>query len=179
MLWVNIIMDTLGGLAFAGEPPLREYMTHPPKANDEKILTPQMMRGILLTGAFTVALAISFLKIPAIHDFLAYPYDDAYLMTAFFALFIFAGIFNCFNARTARVNLTAHLAKNRPFMLIMLLISAIQVVLIYTGGTFFRTVPLTVRDLLLTIALAATVIPVDIARKIACKRRDRRAGNNL
>ncbi len=26
MLWINIIMDTLAGLAFAGEPPLQEYM---------------------------------------------------------------------------------------------------------------------------------------------------------
>jgi len=174
MLWINIIMDTLGGLAFAGEPPLPEYMTHPPKLMDEKILTPTMIRGIFITGAFTVAMCISFLKIPAIHDFLAYPYDSTYLLTAFFALFIFSGIFNCFNARTQRVNLAAHIGKNRPFILIMLLISTIQLLLIYTGGTFFRTVPLTYSDLLLTIAMAAAVIPVDIVRKIISRRRSRR-----
>ena len=31
MLWINMVMDTLAALAFAGEPPLKEYMEEPPK----------------------------------------------------------------------------------------------------------------------------------------------------
>ena len=31
MLWINIIMDTLGGLAFAGEAPMPYYMKELPK----------------------------------------------------------------------------------------------------------------------------------------------------
>jgi len=31
MLWVNMVMDTLAGLAFAGEAPLPEYMEDTPK----------------------------------------------------------------------------------------------------------------------------------------------------
>lgn len=171
MLWVNIIMDTLGGLAFAGEPPLSEYMKEPPKARDERILTSGMSKGIFFTGAYTVALCISLLKIDRISDFLAYSYDDTYLLTAFFGLFIFCGIFNCFNARTSRINLTAHLSGNKPFILIMLLISAVQIFLIYYGGTFFRTVPLEARDLAFVILLASTVVPFDIIRKMIVKMR--------
>ena len=37
MLWVNIIMDTLGGLAFAGEPALKEYMKVPSPPRNAKI----------------------------------------------------------------------------------------------------------------------------------------------
>lgn len=29
MLWINIIMDTLAGMAFSGEPPLPEFMKEP------------------------------------------------------------------------------------------------------------------------------------------------------
>ena len=38
MLWINIIMDTLAGLAFAGEPPLPEYMEETPKQRTEPVL---------------------------------------------------------------------------------------------------------------------------------------------
>ncbi|MBR6051033.1 MAG: HAD-IC family P-type ATPase, partial [Clostridia bacterium] len=50
MLWVNIIMDTLGGLAFAGEIPLAEYMRRPPVVRNEKILNAGMTGQILYLG---------------------------------------------------------------------------------------------------------------------------------
>ena len=46
MLWINIIMDTLGGLAFAGEPPLEEYMEQPPKRREEPVLSRYMLGQI-------------------------------------------------------------------------------------------------------------------------------------
>ena len=55
-------------------------------------------------------------------------------MTAFFALFIFTGIFNSFNARTHRVNLFAHIHRNPGFVGIMAMVAVIQLVLIYYGG---------------------------------------------
>ena len=51
-----MIMDTLGGLAFAGEAPLKDYMKEPPKRRDEPILNGYMVSQILITGLFTVAL---------------------------------------------------------------------------------------------------------------------------
>ena len=62
MLWVNMIMDTLGGLAFSGEPPLKEYMSQLPKSRDEKLITGTMLNQILLSGLFTIGLCIWFLK---------------------------------------------------------------------------------------------------------------------
>jgi magnesium-transporting ATPase (P-type) len=37
MLWINMVMDTLAGLAFSYEPALIEYMKELPKKRDEKI----------------------------------------------------------------------------------------------------------------------------------------------
>ena len=76
------------------------------------------------------------------------------------------GIFNCFNARTHRLNLLSHLYENKVFILIILFILIIQVYLIYYGGTLFRTAGLTVMEFLYMILLASTVVPIDFMRKI-------------
>ena len=166
MLWINIIMDTLAGLAFAGEPPLQEYMEEPPKKRDEPVLNRYMLNQILFTGSYTVLLCVLFLKLPFFEGLFRAGADYIYLMTAFFALFIFTGVFNCFNARTPRLNLLSHLRGNRAFVLIMALVAAVQLLLIYYGGTLFRTAGLTFPELVRVLLIAFTVVPVDIGRKL-------------
>ncbi|MEA4987963.1 MAG: calcium-translocating P-type ATPase, PMCA-type [Anaerovorax sp.] len=165
MLWVNIIMDTLAGLAFSGEPPLKEYMEEPPKKRDEAVLNRDMVGQILYMGLCTIALCIFFLKFSWFASFFHFKTEPLRFLTAFFCLFIFCGIFNSFNARTHRLNLTAHLGHNPGFIGIMALISCLQIFFIFFGGELFRTCPLTFRELLLTIGLSSLVIPVDLLRK--------------
>ncbi len=169
MLWINIIMDTLAGLAFAGEPPLEEYMRELPKKRDEPILNRYMINQILLTGGFTVLLFTLFLKLDIFKEWFRYSQLPLYWMTAFFALFIFSGIFNSFNARTTRLNLLAYLSKNRPFLFIISLIAIIQLGLIYYGGSLFRTSGLTLSELTKVISLSILVIPFDLLRKIVLR----------
>ena len=165
MLWVNLIMDTLGGLAFAGEPPLERYMEEPPKRRDEPILTRAMVGQILLTGGYTVALCTAFLRLDAFRTRFGYLDSTVAFLTAFFTLFIFCGICNAFNARTSRRNLLADLRHNPAFLAIFAAVAAIQVLLVQFGGTVFRTTPLPLSDIVSVALLAATVIPFDLARK--------------
>ena len=166
MLWINIIMDTLGGLAFAGEPARPSYMNEKPKRRDEPILNGYMINEIIFNGSFTVGLCIALLKMPAISSRFRYSPDNIYLLTAFFALFIFASVFNCFNARTDRLRLFSSITKNRAFILIMAAILIIQIVFVYLGGQVLRTAPLTAEELVLTSLLALTVFPADAIRKL-------------
>lgn len=166
MLWINIIMDTLGGLAFAGEAPLGSFMKENPKRRDEPILNGYMVYEILLQGAFTIALCIAFLKIPFISAQYRYAKDNIYILTAFFALFIFASVFNCFGARTDRLNTASGISKNKTFIFIMLLVLTIQILFIYLGGAVLRTAPLTAFELVFTALLALSVIPFDFLRKL-------------
>lgn len=166
MLWINIIMDTLGGLAFAGEAPLASFMKEKPKRRDEPILNGYMIYEILLQGAFTVALCIAFLKTPFITAQYRYSKDNIYILTAFFALFIFASVFNCFGARTDRLNTTSGISKNRAFILIMASVLAIQILFVYLGGSVLRTAPLTAKEMLFTALWALCVIPFDFLRKL-------------
>ena len=55
--------------------------------------------------------------------------NNIYLMTAFFGLFIFIGIFNCFNARTNRLNLFSHLLENKVFIVIIGIILTMIIVM--------------------------------------------------
>lgn len=166
MLWINMVMDTLAGIAFAYEPPLKEYMKELPKKKEEPIINRYMMDEILFTGFYSALLCVIFLKVPFIHELFRIDPDDKYFLTAFFGLFIFMGIFNSFNARTHRLNLLSHLYENKVFVVTILFIVIVQVILIYYGGNLFRTAGLTIREFEIMLLLALTVVPVDWFRKI-------------
>lgn len=166
MLWINIIMDTLGGLAFAGEAPLMSDMREKPKKRAEPILNGYMINQILIQGGFTIALCIAFLKSPKITSIFRYSPENGYLLSAFFALFIFSSVFNCFGCRTDRLKLFSGLSKNKGFAFIMSAVMIIQVAFIYLGGQVLRTVPLTRQELFYTFAISAVVIPAEIVRKV-------------
>lgn len=167
MLWINMVMDTLAGLAFAFEPPLKEYMKEEPKKKDENIMNGYMLNEILITGIYTTILCVLFLKLPVIRNQFS---NQSSFMTAFFGLFIFAGIFNCFNAHTSRMNILAHLLKNKMFIIVISFISVVQIIMIYYGGSIFRTVPLNVKEFIIMLLLSFTVVPVDVLRKKICKK---------
>ncbi len=176
MLWINMIMDTLAGIAFAYEPPLLEYMKEKPKKREEPIMNRYMLNEILFTGGYSALLCVFFLKSPWVNQFYRIDPNQKYLMTAFFGLFIFMGIFNCFNARTSRLNLIAHIFWNKAFVIILSFIVIVQLILIYFGGDLFRTFGLTGKELIIMLLLASTVIPVDWLRKIVLKRKDAASG---
>ena len=166
MLWINIIIDTLAGLAFAGEAPQKAYMEETPKSRREPIITGKMLSQILITGGYTVALLSAFLIFPSVRAHYAFEGDFVGFMTAFFTLFVFCGIFNAFNARTSRIRFLANIGKNKGFLLIMLAVFTIQILLVFHGGAMFRTHairPDVIRDVGL---IAFTVIPFDVTRKI-------------
>ncbi|MBQ8187324.1 MAG: calcium-translocating P-type ATPase, PMCA-type [Clostridia bacterium] len=163
MLWVNIIMDTLGSLAFAGEPALPDCMKQPPVKRDAPILTGSMACRILLTGGYAVVMAMFFLLSERVRHF--FGGGERYHLTLFFALFIFMGIGIALCTRTPQLNLFSGIRKNAAFLVIMPMVALIQLVIIYFGGDVFRCVPLKAGDLLYCALFALTVIPADTIRK--------------
>ena len=166
MLWVNMIMDTLGGLAFAGEAPQKRIMKEKPKRRKEPILNGYMIHQIFISGSFSAILSILFLKLPHFNSHFRKSADNIVLLSAFFGLFIFLGIMQCINSRTDRLNLFSGIAKNTAFIVIMLLILIIQISFIYFGGSALRTTPLTIEELTFTLACASLAIPAEFLRKI-------------
>jgi calcium-translocating P-type ATPase len=171
MLWINIIMDTLAGLAFSGEPPLKEYMKERPKSKKEAVLSKKMVGQIFGMGLYTMVLCLSFLWLPYFRNRFHFYQDPLHFLTAFYALFIYAGVFNSFNARTERINPLANIKRNPRFILIMALVSFVQLLMIYFGGRVFRTAGLTFDQLRLILLMAFSVIPAEQIRKWIMKHR--------
>jgi len=167
MLWVNIIMDTLGSLAFAGEPALADCMKQPPVKRGEPILTASMICQILPTGGYAVLMAMFFLLSSGVRHW--FGGGEIYHLTLFFALFIFMGIGIALCTRTPRLNPLANIRRNTAFLIIMPMVALIQLVIIYFGGEVFRCVPLELKDLGLCALFALTVIPADTIRKAAIR----------
>jgi len=176
MLWVNMVMDTLAGLAFSFEPALIEYMNEKPKKKNENIINKYMINEILVTGIYSALLCVLFLKLPFFKELFRKDSVDKYFMTAFFGLFIFIGIFNAFNSRTKRINVFANLFKNKIFLFIILFVILVQIILIYHGGELFRTSGLNIMEFFLIIILSLTVIPFDWLRKYIYNKKNNDTG---
>ena len=163
MLWINMIMDTLGALAFAGEAPscLREA----PVPRSQGLITPPMLARILLSSSFMTAVCLMFLKLPAFRSLFP-DVSDLYYLTVFFVIIIFMGIFTSFCVRTDRINLLSGISKNPAFVLIMALASAVQFALVEFGGSAIRCIPLSSRDAALAVLIAASVIPIQSTVKL-------------
>jgi len=54
MLWVNLIMDTLGALALATEPPTDDILLRAPYKKDNLIITPVMWRNVFGHGVYQI-----------------------------------------------------------------------------------------------------------------------------
>lgn len=175
MLWINIVMDTLAGLAFSGEVARKAYMKEPPKSRNEPIINSYMRGQIASNSIYLTILCLFFLKSSRLQAIFG-ARGSTYMMTAFFALFMFSAIFTSFCARTHRANLLSYLAANKPFIWIMGIVSVVQVFLLYYGGSIFRTTGLDLKHLILVIFLAFSIIPVDILRKRFVSKRSSYAG---
>lgn len=169
MLWINMVMDTLAGLAFSYEVPRIEYMKEPPKKKKENIINKYMLNEILLSGLYSLVISLIFLKLPIIKDIFK---DNDHLMTSFFSLFIFLAVFNAFNARTHRLNIFAHLKENKVFIFIIIFIVTIQILMVYSGITIFQTTPVTISEFIIVILIALSIIPFDFIRKFILKKRN-------
>lgn len=176
MLWMNMIMDTFAGLAFSFEAPLKRYMYEPPKKKNEAIMNSYMYKQVIFTGAYSALLCILFLKLPIFKTIIRTGENYEYIMTAYFALFIFISVCNAFNARTERLNLFSNIRQNKVFIFTILFIVIVQIYLIYNGGDLFRTYGLSIKELLLVIFLSLTVIPVDLLRKIYIRKKKKVCG---
>uniref|UniRef100_A0A0D9VCU8 Calcium-transporting ATPase n=1 Tax=Leersia perrieri TaxID=77586 RepID=A0A0D9VCU8_9ORYZ len=59
LLWVNLIMDTLGALALATEPPTDQLMKRPPVGRREPLVTNIMWRNLFIQAVFQVAVLLT------------------------------------------------------------------------------------------------------------------------
>lgn len=169
ILWINLIMDTLAAMAFGGEPILDRYMKEQPAKRTDNILTTYIKSAIGTSSVFITLGSILILEnIAGITSFVTpegCTNPELYKKTFMFAFFIYAIIFNSLNTRSERFNLFENIGDNKNFMLVMGAIFVLQTIIIEIGGKVFNTTMLNAKALLVSMALAVIIIPVDLVRK--------------
>lgn len=165
-LWINLVMDTLAALAFGGEPALRRFMDEKPKQRDESIISKYMVSSIGVGSLWCFALSLYFLMSGAAHAYFRPDEANHYLLTGYFAFFIFMAVFNAFNARTDSKNLFDNISHNPGFLRVMGLIVVIQVAMTYLGGEILHCYGLTPMEWAFVLGMAVTIVPIDLLRKM-------------
>lgn len=150
ILWVNLVMDTLGALAFGGEPALDEYLLEPPKQRDEKILTKQCY--ISLGNSFI------YTAVPIILYATTIPHINIEpLKTWIFTYFILSSVLCAFLIRGNDEHIFKHIEKNKLFIYVMGLITVIQLFMTEFGGEIMNCHGLNLIEYLTIISLLCII----------------------
>ncbi|KAG8363661.1 hypothetical protein BUALT_Bualt19G0045700 [Buddleja alternifolia] len=143
LLWVNMIMDTLGALALATEPPHDGLMKRPPVGRNTHFITRVMWRNIIGQSIYQLIVlgVLNFdgkqlLKLNG-------PKSNATLNTLIFNTFVFCQVFNEINSRDMeKINIFRGMLSSWIFVIVMVTTVGFQVVIVEFLGTFAGTVPL-------------------------------------
>lgn len=174
ILYINLIMDTLAALSFAGEPVLNRYMNEPPAKREAKILTPYIKSAIGTSAVFVTlgCLAILCFGQTIFGDWLGVADVTAgRLKTTMFAFFIYSALFNSFNTRSENANIFEHINKNKKFIGIIGALFIVQTLIIQFGGKIFETTALSGVEFAVAFIAAALIIPVDMIRKAITRKK--------
>ncbi|KAI3868963.1 hypothetical protein MKX03_003334 [Papaver bracteatum] len=144
LLWVNIIMDTLGALALATEPPTDRLMDRAPVGRREPLITNIMWRNLFVQAAYQVTvLLVLYYKGESIFHLTKSEHDIKVKNTLIFNAFVLAQLFNEFNARKPdEFNVFPGITRNRLFMGIISVTLVLQILIIFFLGKFTSTVRL-------------------------------------
>ncbi|GMH29242.1 hypothetical protein Nepgr_031085 [Nepenthes gracilis] len=157
LLWVNLIMDTLGALALATEKPTKALMDKKPVGRSEPLITNVMWRNLMAQAAYqTAILLILQFKGEAI-----FMVDSAVKETLVFNTFVLCQVFNEFNARKLeKKNVFAGIQRNKLFLGIIAITVVLQVVMVEFLKKFADTERLNWGQWAACIGLAAVSWPI-------------------
>ncbi|CAI5978063.1 unnamed protein product [Closterium sp. NIES-65] len=167
LLWVNLIMDTLGALALATEPPKESLMHMKPVGRRTPFITPSMWRNIAGQVVFQLLVLALLNQFAAFLFGLQGPLAAATKRTLVFNTFVFCQLFNEINSRELdEVNVLHGMHQNVIFLAILLFSTVFQVCLVQYLGKFASTVPLTPLQFAACIFIASLSLPVAAAVKL-------------
>lgn len=178
LLFVNLVMDSLGAIMLGNEPALEKYMKEKPRRRDESIISKQMMIQIVIMGLWLTIVSFVYLKAPFIKDLFGKgtAYNEAQHLTGYFVLFIVSALFNGFNVRDDGFAIFSRLNENTGFLKVFFAIILIQAVIVNAGlipldvftwiGNMFSCVPFGIGGWIAVVLLSVTMIPVDMLRKL-------------
>ncbi|QCE08797.1 Ca2+-transporting ATPase [Vigna unguiculata] len=169
LLWVNLIMDTLGALALATEPPTDSLMHRSPVGRREPLITNIMWRNLLVQALYQVIvlLILNFCGESILRNEDSTVHTIQVKNTLIFNAFVFSQIFNEFNARKPEeMNVFQGVTKNRLFMGIVGMTFVLQIIIIEFLGKFTTTVRLSWKLWLASLCIGFLSWPLAVVGKL-------------
>jgi magnesium-transporting ATPase (P-type) len=166
MLWVNLIMDTMGALALGTEPPTLALLDRSPYRRDASLISRPMWRNILVQATYQLALLVFLLnKGPQMYNC---EDGSSHHFTILFNAFVFCQVFNEFNAREIgdKFDPLATLNKSPMFLFVIGFTVLAQWFIVEFGGDFTQTSPLTFSEWRSTIGFGAMSIPMGYVMRL-------------
>ncbi|OHT11400.1 calcium-translocating P-type ATPase, PMCA-type family protein [Tritrichomonas foetus] len=159
LLWVNLIMDSLGALALATGRPHPNLLNRPPKTRKSHLISPFMITNICGQAVFQIIVVV-FLLI--FHDGIEARSEHHY--TLIFNVFVYCQMFNLINARVVEYgdSFITGIMDNVLFIGIMIGIGVVEFVLVQFCGHFFSCVPLSMKEQIFSLAIASLCVPFGI-----------------
>ncbi|WP_305036004.1 cation-translocating P-type ATPase [Methanosarcina sp. MSH10X1] len=156
ILWINLITDGLPPMALSVEPPDSGVMRQKPRNVEEGIVTRREIAAGLGIGGLIALQALIILTWALDRGF-----SIEKLQTLIFTLVVFSEMFNAFNWRSDRYSIfSLGLFTNKPLVYAVLTTIILQLIVIYVPlfQTAFRTVPLSLSEWGVVLALASTTL---------------------
>jgi P-type Ca2+ transporter type 2C len=166
ILWINLVTDGLPGLALAAEPAEKNIMERSPRAPRENIFTGMWVQIIwigLLMGAVSIFTQAWMIKSGIGH-----------WQTMVFTVLCLNQLGNVLALRSERESLFSQgLFSNRPLVGALILTVMLQMAAIYVPflNPVFKTQPLTLYELIITLGLSSIVFLAVEAEKILKRRK--------
>lgn len=172
LLFVNLVMDSLGAIMLGNEPALEKYMLEKPRRRDESIISKPMAAQILIMALWMTIVSFWFLKSPTMANLFG-TREQHY--TAYFVLFVVAALFNGFNVRDDGFGIFKGLKDNPGFMKVWIAIVVAQALIVNAAliplllfkflSSMFSCTPFGIVGWGVVFLIAFTMIPVDLLRK--------------
>ncbi|URE15088.1 Calcium-transporting ATPase [Musa troglodytarum] len=139
LLWVNLIMDTMGALALATDKPTKELMTKLPVGRTEPLITNVMWRNLAAQAMFQIAVLLVF----HFRGESIFGVSEEVNNTLIFNTFVLCQVFNEFNSRKLeKKNVFEGMHQNKLFLGIVAVTIVLQVMMVEFLRKFADTVRL-------------------------------------
>ncbi|GMP56288.1 hypothetical protein CsSME_00020836 [Camellia sinensis var. sinensis] len=157
LLWVNLIMDTLGALALATEKPSKELMEKPPVGRTMPLISNIMWRNLLAQAFYQVAVLLTL----QFRGESIFGVNTNVNDTLIFNTFVLCQVFNEFNARKLeKKNVFKGIHRSKLFLAIIGITIVLQVVMVEFLKKFASTERLNWRQWAVCIRFAAVSWPI-------------------
>jgi len=168
ILWMNLITDSLPGLALAAEPAEHDVMRRPPRPPGESVFARGLGRHVLWVGALMAAIALGM-------EAWSFGSGTASWQTLVFTVLCLSQLGHILAIRSERESLfTQGLLSNKPLAGAVALTLALQLAVVYVPALnrLFHTEPLGPGALALALGASAVVFAAVEVEKWIGRRRD-------